>query len=166
MRQSAVLALMFAVMSGGAYAQDAAGDRITGAIVLSELRALGQAAKLDADPDGDPRVNLKVDGHDWAVYFYNCGPGSLEQRACTSFQFFSGYKVANNFSPQVLNRWNTEKRFAKAYLVRPRDGSNNARIEIDVLLPGTGADPAKSFRAHYGRMKELAADFRKAIGRQ
>jgi hypothetical protein len=157
----AAMALM--VMVAAANAQDA-GVRISAGLVADELRDLGYSAKIDQDESGDPRVNTKVDGYDWSVYFYDCGSGLLDARTCVSFQFYSGYTVAKTFPQQTVNKWNTEKRYAKAYTYVQRDGTNNARIEIDVLMEGTLADPKQTFRAYFTKMKNSAEGFRKAIG--
>jgi hypothetical protein len=156
-------ALVLTVMVAASNAQDA-GVRISAGLVVDELRDLGYAAKIDQDESGDPRVNTKVDGYDWSIYFYDCGPGALDARTCVSFQFYSGYTVAKTFPQQTVNKWNTEKRYAKAYTYVQRDGTNNARIEIDVLMEGTLADPKQTFRAYFTKMKNSADGFRKAIG--
>jgi len=39
--------------------------------------------------------------------------------------------VPNDFSLQSINKWNSEKRFAKAYTYVKRDAKNDARIEVD-----------------------------------
>ncbi len=147
-------------------AQDSskAGNGISAGLIASELRAMGYTARVDKDESGDPRVNTKVDGFEWQVYFYDCGTGEPEQRNCDSFQFYSGYNVRNGFPLDTINKWNTEKRYAKAYTYVQRDKTNNARIEIDVRIADTGADPARAFRAYYTKMKSAAEGFRKAIG--
>ena len=77
---------------------------------------------------------------------------------------YSGYNVRNGFPLDAINKWNTEKRYAKAYTYVQRDKTNNARIEIDVRIADTGADPARTFRAYFTKMKSAAEGFRKAIG--
>jgi hypothetical protein len=156
-------AMALVVMLPASKAQEA-GNRISAGLVADELRELGYSAKIDQDDSGDPRVNTKVDGYNWSVYFYECGSGALEARTCVSFQFYSGYTVAKTFPLQTINKWNTDKRYAKAYSYMQRDGTNNARIEIDVLMEGTQADPKQTFRAYFTKMKNSAEGFRKAIG--
>jgi len=55
----------------------------------------------------------------------------------------------------------TLRRFRDADL--QKDGRLSSRIEIDVLLRGTDADPAKTFRLYFDRMKKKVIDFRKAM---
>ncbi|MGP0089713.1 MAG: YbjN domain-containing protein [Xanthobacteraceae bacterium] len=157
-----LLAAALALMGAASKAQET-GNRISAGLVADELRDLGYSAKIDQDESGDPRVNTKVDGYDWSVYFYDCGTGPLAERTCVSFQFYSGYNVAKTFPQQTINKWNTEKRYAKAYTYVQRDRTNNARIEVDVLMEGTGADPKQAFRAYFTKMKNAAEAFRKAI---
>lgn len=137
---------------------------ISASVVASQLQALGYTAKINSDKSGDPRVKATVDGFAWDIFFYDCGSGPLDQRGCASFQFYTGYTVPNDFPLQTINKWNTDKRFAKAYSYVKHDGKNDARIEVDVLIAGTLADPAKTFRAYFVKMKNGAENFRKAIG--
>ena len=118
---------------------------ISAGVVASQLQALGYAAKINSDKSGDPRVKVTVDGFAWDIFFYNCGSGPLEQRGCASFQFYTGYTVPNDFSLQTINKWNTDKRFAKAYTYVKHDGKNDARIEVDVLDRGHARRSCQDF---------------------
>jgi len=152
------------VVSHTAGAQEpAAPDSVSARFVLDELRKDGFIAKLDADSNGDPRISLKVDGYDWSIYFYACAPGDNETRPCVSYQFYSGYTSARAVPLATINKWNTEKRYARAYNYVQRDGKTSARIEIDVLAEGTSANRAETFRAFFQKMKEATQDFRKMI---
>jgi hypothetical protein len=162
-RRLLTLALLLLAQAGLASAPSFADDGVSAGLIASEIRALGYAAKIDKDDSGDPRVNTAVDGYDWAVYFYNCGSGALEERTCRSFQFYSGYSTRKAVPLQTINKWNTEIRYAKAYNYMQRNGPNS-RIEIDVQIAGTSADAAQSFRTYFDIMKSRAADFRKRIG--
>ena len=139
-------------------------DRITAAIIVKELKAMGHSSTVDTDDSGDPRVNMSIDGYDWSIYFYSCASGARDDRQCVSYQFYSGYTLKQAASADIINKWNTEQRYSKAYTYVQRNGSPSARIEIDVLAAGTGADPARTFRAYFGIMKDKAALFRKTIG--
>lgn len=145
-------------------------DYITAAIIVHEIQALGYAANVDQDDSGDPRVNTAVDGHKWQIYFYDCGTGALADRHCNSFQFFADNSMPKPVPTQTINRWNKEYRYAKAYLQQGNTPgctaarSCAARIEIDVLMAGTGAEPAQTFRSYFEVMKRRADGFRKFIG--
>jgi hypothetical protein len=142
----------------------ASSDRITAAIIVQELKAMGFLSNVDTDDSGDPRVNMKVDGYDWSIYFYDCAPGARDDRQCTSYQFYSGYTMPKPVAADVINKWNTEQRYAKAYTYVQRNGSHSARIEIDVRSAGTGADPGRTFRIYFNTMKDKATVFRKTVG--
>jgi hypothetical protein len=140
-----------------------AGDRVTAAIVARELRAMGFQADVSAASDGDPRVATTIDGYKWAVFFYGCPKqGDLEQRSCLSLQFFSGYTVSRPVSTFTMNKFNAENRYIRAYSAQT-DSGQAARISMDVMFGGTGADPAKNFRAHLNMMKYQTTQFRKLI---
>lgn len=65
---------------------------ISAALIVTELKALGYSADVDKDESGDPRINTKVDGYAWSIYFYECDDaGALQDRQCGSYQFYSGY---------------------------------------------------------------------------
>ena len=142
----------------------AANDRITAAIIVKELKALGYASTVDTDDSGDPRVNMSIDGYDWSIYFYDCAQGARDDRQCVSYQFYSGYTLKQAASPDIINKWNTDQRYAKAYTYVQRNGSHSARIEIDVRSAGTGADPGRTFRIYFNVMKDKATQFRKTVG--
>jgi putative sensory transduction regulator len=168
---SATAALAAAAMITSAHAQEASDTGyITAGIIVHEIKTLGYAATVDQDDSGDPRVNTAVDGHKWQIYFYDCGQGALADRHCQSFQFFADNSMPKPVPAQTINRWNKEYRYAKAYLQQgnnpgcPAARSCAARIEIDVLMDETGADPAKTFRAYFSVMKRRADGFRKFIG--
>ena len=148
----------------GAGAQSNGGpDSVNAQFIMGELQKEGFIAKLDKDDDGEPRINLKVDGYDWSIYFYACAAGANETRPCVSYQFYSGYTTAKPVPLATINKWNTDKRYARAYNFVQRDGKTSARIEIDVLSEGTGADKAETFQAFFRKMKEATQDFRKLI---
>jgi Putative bacterial sensory transduction regulator len=141
-----------------------ANDRITAAIIVRELKALGYSANVDTDDSGDPRVNMSIDGYDWSIYFYDCASGARDDRPCVSYQFYSGYTVQRPVAQDIINKWNTDQRYAKAYTYVQRNGSHSARTEIDVRSAGTGADPGRMFRVYFNIMKDKAVHFRKTVG--
>jgi len=138
-------------------------DRVTAGVVARELRAMGYQVEVSAGTDGDPRIATTVDGYRWAVFFYGCAKeGDLEQRSCLSIQFFSGYTVSQPVSSFTMNKFNSENRYIRAYTATTSQGAA-ARISMDVMFGGTGADPAKNLRAHMTMMKHQTIQFRKLI---
>ena len=166
MARSATVSILSAALllftAGAVMAQSS--DRITAAIIVKELKAMGYQSKVDTDSSGDPRVNMMVYGYNWSIYFYDCASGARDERQCISFQFYSGYVTAKPVPFETLNKWNAEERYSKAYHSTTGDKKPSARIEIDVRTAGTGADPAQTFRIYFNIMKDRAIRFRKAIG--
>lgn len=141
--------------------------RITAGIAIRELRKLGLQPELATSDNGTPRLSFGVDGYRWAVLFYGCAAAERpDERPCTSLQFFAGYTMEKPIPLFTINKWNTEKRFARAYTFVSSDGKPGARIEVDVFFAAPGPDPGVSFRAYYDIMKIQAADFRKRINFQ
>jgi hypothetical protein len=157
---SILTAAVLPFTAGAALAQS---DHINAAIIVKELKAMGYASNVDTDDSGDPRVNTKIDGYNWSIYFYDCASGPRDDRLCNSYQFYSGYTTPKPVPLTVINKWNTEQRYAKAYTAVLKSGASSARIEIDVRMAGTGADPSRTFRLHFNIMKDKAERFRKVI---
>jgi hypothetical protein len=174
MRASAIGGALLTVVlaaATGLHAQTTGNDRITAGIISHEIRNLGYSANVDADESGDPRVNTKVDGHSWQIYFYDCDKsGPLVERFCLSFQFFTDNNMPHPVPMQTIIRWNKNTTFAKAYVQQGNeagcaaDQSCAARIEVDVVTAGTGADPGRMFRTYFAIFKQRAMEFRRAIG--
>ena len=161
----AVSALALTAFSFGAFGQSkGAPDSITAQFVIGELQREGFVPKLDKDDDGEPRITLKVDGYDWNIYFYACAPGANETRACVSYQFYSGYTPDKPVPLAVINKWNTDKRYTRAYNYVQRDGKTSSRVEIDVIAEGTQANKSETFLIFFKKMQEATRDFRKLIG--
>lgn len=61
-------------------------------------------------------------GVNFDVYFYDCR-GSR----CASVQFSSGFDLTNGTTLSVVNSWNREKRYLKAYM----DSENDPYVQYD-----------------------------------
>jgi hypothetical protein len=138
-------------------------DRVTAAIVVRELRAMGYTATVSADGRGEPRVSTTVDNYKWVIFFYVCSKtGDLDQRPCLSLQFFSGYTMDQPVSTLTMNVFNAKNRYIRAY-VDDSGAKTAARVSMDVMFGETGADPARNFRAHFKMMRLQTTEFRKTI---
>ncbi len=162
---SVMSAIALMTLHGVAGAQPGgSADSVNARLIMGELQKEGFIPKLDKDDDGEPRLAFKVDGYDWAIYFYTCGEGPNETRPCASYQLYTGYVPDKPISLATINRWNSEKRYVRAHNYVQRDGKTSSRLEIDVLAEGTHADRAETFQLFFKKMKEAAQDFRKLIG--
>ncbi len=98
-------------------------------VVASFLEDYGLRVTRDTDSTGDPLLSSRIEGTNFKVYFYGC-----EEFPCDSIQFSSGFDLAQPLSAMMINEWNRDKRFGKAYL----DDEGDPYIELDVNLDMDG----------------------------
>jgi hypothetical protein len=106
-------------------------DLVTGSMVdeiLNIARGYGSAT-LETQSNGDPRITGKVEGVTYQVYFMNC----TDNQNCEDLNFYAGF-LDNKQTLEVINAWNRDKRFGKAYL----DSDLDAVVEFDVNLEKEG----------------------------
>lgn len=82
-------------------------------------------AYVDMQPNGDPRISGEIDGLTYHVSFGSC----VANTNCRDLTFYAGF-LDNKQTLDVINAWNRDRRFGKAYL----DGDLDAVIEFDVNL--------------------------------
>jgi Putative bacterial sensory transduction regulator len=92
--------------------------------ILNLARGYGSAS-LEEQNNGDPKITGKIEGVQYAVYFMNC----TDNKECEDLNFYAGF-LDNKPTLELINEWNRDKRFGKAYL----DSDNDAVIEFDVNL--------------------------------
>lgn len=92
--------------------------------ILNIARGYGSAT-MEKQSNGDPRITGKVDGVTYQVYLMNC----TNNTNCEDLNFYAGF-LDNKQTLDVINAWNRDKRFGKAYL----DSDLDAVIEYDVNL--------------------------------
>ncbi|AKR56054.1 hypothetical protein GCM10011321_07160 [Youhaiella tibetensis] len=92
--------------------------------ILELARGYGSAS-LEKQDNGDPKIKGDIDGITYAIYFMNCTKG----KNCEDLNFYSGFL---DLKPDmdVINAWNRDKRFGKAYL----DSDGDAVVEMDLNL--------------------------------
>lgn len=92
--------------------------------ILNLARGYGSAS-LETQSNGDPKITGKVEGVTYQVFFMNC----TNNTNCEDLNFYAGF-LDNKQTLDVINAWNRDKRFGKAYL----DSDLDAVIEFDVNL--------------------------------
>lgn len=92
--------------------------------ILNIARGYG-AATLDKTRNGDPMIQGKIEGVSYQVFFMNC----TDHASCEDLNFYAGF-IDNKQTLDVINAWNRDKRFGKAYL----DSDLDAVIEWDLNL--------------------------------
>jgi hypothetical protein len=125
--------------------------------IVQAMQAAGYQAKLDVDKVGDPMVKSSTSGTQFGVYFYNC----TDHKDCTSIQFQTGFDTDPGKAPslEVINRWNTTKRYTAAYL----DDEGDPGISMDVNLDHGGI-ASDLFEDNLQLWASLVADYEKHIG--
>ena len=93
--------------------------------IVSLLQAKGYKAELIEGSDAD-YVRTGDSGVPITIFFLNCANG---KRGCTTLQFYTGFSKVKS-TPDQINSWNREQRWARAYI----DKSNDPVIEMDVNM--------------------------------
>ena len=86
------------------------------------------SAEIGTDSRGDPKIDGRMHGARYQIYFYGCKNG--EQ--CTSVQFRAGFTQQAKQTIERMNEWNVAKRFGKAAI----DKDGDATIEMNINLRG------------------------------
>lgn len=109
-------------------AGSAAAQTILNGSNVDEIAALAKTygtATVATASNGDPKIDGKIDGIPYVVYFKNCSGGA----DCKDVNFYAGF-LDTKPDLETINAWNRDKRFGKAYL----DSDLDAVIEWDVDL--------------------------------
>ena len=138
-------------MSLSAQAQTLLTGTDTGAI-LDAAEQLGTAT-LSAQPNGDPVINGKIGDLGYQIYFKNC----TATAACEDLNFYVGFGDTKP-TLEVINDWNRDKRFGRAYL----DEVQDAVIEMDLDLV-KGVTP-EYLASQMGLWSLVVAEFSTHIG--
>lgn len=151
MRRLALIpaAFVLAALPLPAAAQNVGADLQTISGIIS---AEGYKAKVSTE-DGGPHIISESSGSPFAVIMMGC----TENRNCTTVQFYAGF-TKKGVSLEVINKWNAEKRFGRAYL----DDAGDPVIEMDLNLDEGGVARA-NFVDNLGVWVELMAAFKDHI---
>ncbi|WP_424977794.1 YbjN domain-containing protein [Leisingera sp. S232] len=144
---AAVLTLPTAAMAQNVVAK-------TGESVANFFKDEGANVEVTTDSVGDPNLKVEYYGNDFSVYYYGCE----DNTNCDAIQFFSGYQTDGSVRLSKINEWNTNNRFARAYV--SEEGS--ARIEMDVLLGNSGIT-SDDFALAVGKWNRAMQDFEEFI---
>ncbi len=144
--------LSAALLWSGAAAADPAG-RITGAELVKILQDEGYRAKLETDKEGDPVVRTKMSGVHVDVFFYDC-----EKDGCGSLQLSSGLDLEDGSSFAVMNKFNSEFRYAHGFL----DDEMDPYLQFDFEILHTAH--AEHIASQIGLWEDVLGEFLKATG--
>jgi hypothetical protein len=121
-----LLAILLALPATGACATT--DDRISGPELVQALQDAGYKAKLDTDDAGDPLVHTSMNGLDVTVFTYDC-----QQHRCGSLQLSVGIDLTHGTTAAVVNQFNHDYRYARAFL----DEENDPFLRYDFEILNT-----------------------------
>lgn len=101
--------------------------------VAQALQAAGYRAQLGTDGEGNPKIESAANGSNFIVYFFDCSNG----RACRAVQFHASYEMSPP-SLEVLNAWNRDHRYGRAFVAN----NNFPTMEMDIDLDANGMSRA------------------------
>ncbi len=105
-------------------------DATDPAKILSAMQEYGFAATLEQDSEGDPLISSRISKTKFRVFFFGCDNNT----DCSSIHFRAGYNLDKPISALVVNEWNRQKRFGKAYI----DDEGDPFLEMDVNMAFEG----------------------------
>ncbi len=111
-----------------AFAQDAGDELVTAddtQAILTIARTYGKAT-LIKQSNGNPQITGRMQGFVYQIYFLNCDDDGAN---CEDLNFYLGFLDVKP-TLEVINDWNYNKRFSRAYL----DADKDACIEMDLDL--------------------------------
>jgi hypothetical protein len=123
--------------------------------IVAAMQAAGYKADLSTDKGGDPKIDSGSSGTRFTVFFYGC----TDHKDCTAIQFYAGYNLDTAPSLDVVNAWNQERRFGRAYI----DKEGDPVIEMDVDLDDGGMSPAL-FTDNVEYWAAVMSSFEKHVG--
>jgi hypothetical protein len=150
--RTAILAALVATTWAASAAQPARG--VTAAEVARILQDAGYSAKIGKAGDGGPRIDSIMADVDVVIDFYDC-----EADRCGSLRFTTALDLEHGTTWQAINEFNSEYRYASAYL----DEAMDPFIEYDFEVVNT--DQKAYIRSQIELWVEVLGDFVEAVDR-
>ena len=129
---------------------------VRGADVVRIMSQASYKPKLSDDSYGDPLVSVTSGGLIYEIQFYGCE--TAEPRECTSLMYSAGFDANGSRSPELMNLWNRDRRFTRAYMEEDGD----LRLEMDVVVAGGVTEDMLG--NHVSVWDEALAEFSSHIG--
>ncbi len=143
-------AALFAASPAQAELINAANPATIKAIVESQ----GWPATIVTKAGDDPYIESSRDGVKFLVLFMNCS----ENKNCKTLQYYMGFSDAKDVPLDKFNKWNKEKRFARAY----KDNDGDPVLEMDVDLDFAGI-PRENVGETFNTWGALMDSFREYV---
>lgn len=106
--------------------------------------------------DGETWISINDDPLSWMIFFYSC-----QADVCEDVQYAASF--ANpGVTQAMINDWNRDHRFLKAYFIPAADGRDNTGVvQYDVLTP---SGDVEQLTDHTALWLDLVAAFGVAVG--
>jgi Putative bacterial sensory transduction regulator len=122
--------------------------------LASLIRELGYRASVEKDNAGDPMIRSSAGGVDFQIYFFGCEGGER----CRSLLFQAGYNLESGTTVDVVEAWNEDVLFGRAYL----DDEADPWVEMPVNL--FGGVNRENFADTFDWWETVIGDFQRHIG--
>ena len=124
------------------------------ATIKAIVESQGWPATIVAKSGDDPYIESNRNGLKFLVLFMNC----TDNKNCKTLQYYMGFSDAKDVSLDRLNKWNKDKRFARAY----KDDEGDPVLEMDVDLDFAGI-PRENVGETFNTWASLMDSFREYI---
>lgn len=124
------------------------------ATIKAIVESQGWPATIVTKADEDPYIESSRNGLKFLVLFMNCD----DHKNCKTLQYYMGFNDAKDVSLDKLNKWNKEKRFARAY----KDDEGDPVLEMDVDVDFAGI-PRENIGETFNTWASLMDSYREFI---
>lgn len=122
--------------------------------IVNVAKGFGSATRTTTK-SGDPKIEGRLEGLQYSVFFYGCNNGDN----CQSIQMYVGFKLnSNKPGMSKVNEWNQKKRYGKAYI----DKAGDPVMEMDV--PMVKGITRGTLDSAFDSWNSLVAEYAKFIG--
>ena len=115
----------------------------------------GQVSEINRQ-DGETWISINDSPLSWVIFFYSC-----EADVCGDIQYAASFSNPG-ISQAMINDWNRDQRFLKAYFIPAADGRDNSGVvQYDVLIQSPDVEQLTD---HTALWLDLLAAFGTTVG--
>jgi len=145
-----------AAAAPSAAVQTAAAPGISPEAVRAWLISKGGTVDEVRREGGETWLTVRDGPLNWMVFFYSC-----EADVCGDIQYMANFSNPT-INPALINDWNRDRRFLKAYFTPGEAGGNQiAVVQYDVLMHGGDVEQLTD---HTALWLELVSEFGRTVG--
>lgn len=155
---AAILAIAAPAAASAAPApvQTAATPGVSIEAVRAWLTSKGGEVSAINRQDGETWISIDDDPLSWMIFFYGC-----QADVCEDIQYAASFSNPT-ITQAMINDWNRDRRFLKAYFLPAADGRDNTGVvQYDVLMQG---DDVEQLTDHTALWLDLVATFGATVG--